>query len=218
MRALASILKVAGGISIGVGIGTQWARAELDRYYRKKGEEFVSQQYRAMQTAWTDREMAEANRTPAKTEAELDQEKIDKNMVEWDISNNKPEDQADTSPDAIRVGGEAILAQEAQAYVQQAAEYGGPTMIDGITYIDEDTYGEEEDGYAKEQITIYLQAGNEEPIFVNGGETITNWAELIGETILVDFFRKFLPNETERVLYVRNHGRNEDYEVFQAMG
>jgi hypothetical protein len=210
VRGLASVLKVAGGISIGVGIGQQWARLELDRYYRQKGEEFVSQQYRAMQTAWMDREPAE---TPVETEFDLMATEVpgDENLA-------GSYDGPDTSSDAIVVGGEAILAEQAQAYIQQAAEYAGPTMLDGISYITEDEYGDEDDGFAKEQITIYLQAGNEEPIFVNGGDTITNWAELIGETILVDFFRLIPPQETERVLYVRNHGRSEDYEVFQAMG
>lgn len=211
MRGLASVLKVAGGISIGVGIGQQWARLELDRYYRQKGEEFVSQQYRAMQTAWMNREME--TEAPAETEADL----VDV-LVKEAQSGNVNLDGPDSSADAIVVGGEAVLAEQAQAYIQQAAEYAGPTMLDGITYITEDEYGDEDDGFAKEQITIYLQAGNEEPIFVNGGDTITNWSELIGETILVDFFRLIPPQETERVLYVRNHGRSEDYEVFQAMG
>lgn len=204
MRALADVLKVVGGISIGVGIGTQWARVELDRYYRQKGEEFVSQQYRAMQTAWSDRSEAEH---PVETEEELDAE---------EQAAVRAMDEADLSRDAINVGGEAVLAPV--EYATAASEYAGPTMVSGIGYIDEDTYGEEDDGFTKEQITIFLQAGNEEPIFVNGGETITNWQELIGDTILVDFFRLIPPQETERVLYVRNFDRSEDYEVFQAMG
>lgn len=208
MRALASVLKVVGGISIGVGIGQQWARLELDRYYRQKGEEFVSQQYRAMQMAWSDRSEAEH---PVETEEELAHVVTDENGASYSSL-----DRPDLSADAINVGGEAVLSPVEYATV--AAEYAGPTMLDGISYISEDDYNEEDDGFAKEQITIYLQAGNEEPIFVNGGDAITNWAELIGETILVDFFRLIPPHETERVLYVRNHGRSEDYEVFQAMG
>lgn len=193
---IASALKVLGGISIGVGIGTQWARVELDRFYRRKGEEFVSQQYRIMYESFRVNEPE----APAEEEHHLD-------VV--------PEDGPDLSEDAINVGAEAIL--EPDEYQKAAADYMVPGVSDEISYISEDEYNED-DGNTKEQITIFLQAGNEEPLFVCGGDPITNWSELIGDTILVDFFRKFNPTETERVLYVRNHRRGEDYEVFQAMG
>lgn len=206
---IASAFKVLGGISIGVGIGTQWARVELDRYYRAKGEEFVSQQYRAMQAAWTDRQEAE---TPAKTEADLDHEKLDKVLDVLQEVAPALMDQADLSPDAIKVGGTATL--EMAEYNAQAAQYAMPDMLEGISYITEDDYNEE-DGNAKEQITIHL--GGEEPIFIHGDVAISNWEELIGDTILVDFFRKFQPHDTERVLYVRNHRRGEDFEVWQAI-
>lgn len=198
---IASALKVLGGISIGVGIGTQWARIELDRYYRQKGEEFVSQQYRAMQAAWTDRQESEA---PAETEEHLIEglnNRIDSVL-----------DEADTSDDAILVGGAGVLEQA--DYNAQAAQYAMPDMLEGISYISEDDYNEE-DGNEKEQITIHV--GGDETVFIHGGVAITNWEELIGETILIDFFRKFQPQDSERVLYVRNHRRGEDYEVWQAV-
>jgi len=201
MSTLASALKVLGGISIGVGIGTQWARIELDRYYRQKGEEFVSQQYRVMQAAWTDRKEAEA---PVAAETDLDG--------------------PDLSSDAIVVGGSAVLMADQSIldqidlpqadYNTHAAEYAGPNMLDGISYITEDDYNEEE-GNEKEQITIHL--GGDEAVFIHGGVAITNWQDLIGDTILVDFFRKFQPHDVERVLYIRNHRRGEDYEVWQAV-
>lgn len=205
---IASALKVLGGIFIGVGIGTQWARVELDRYYRQKGEEFVSQQYRAMQAAWTDRQEAEQ---PAETE---------EGLVQWDISNNTPEmDGPDTSDDAIIVGGAALLVQEdgtpSSEYNEQAGVYAASTMLDGISYISEDDYNEE-DGNEKEQISVHMNG--DETLFVHGGDVIEEaaWKEMIGETILIDFFRNFQPQVRERVLYVRNHRRGEDYEVFQV--
>lgn len=200
---IASALKVLGGISIGVGIGTQWARVELDRYYRKKGEEFVSQQYRAMQAAWTDRTEVEA---PVQSEEELAHVVVDENGAGYSSL-----DRPDLSPDAIVVGGEALLEQA--DYNAQAAQYATPDMLDGISYITEDDYNEE-DGNEKEQITIQL--GGDETVFIHGGYAIENWEELIGETILIDFFRKFQPHDKERVLYVRNHRRGEDYEVWQT--
>lgn len=210
---IASALKVLGGISIGVGIGQQWARAELDRFYRKKGEEFVSQQYRIMYESFQ----------VSNPEAPVDHEHL---LDEIDPDHNKiamPDmDGPDTGPDVINVGGEALLVeaktgQPTEGYSDQVSVYQSSAPETAISYISEDEYNEE-DGNSKEQITIFLQAGNEEPLFVQGGDPITDWQRLIGDTILVDFFRKFQPNETERVLYVRNHERGEDYEVFQAMG
>lgn len=198
---IASALKVLGGISIGVGIGTQWARIELDRYYRKKGEEFVSMQYRVMQDSFMDLRHAES---PAETEEDLELKTLQAIM-----------DGPDTSDDAIKVGGTALL-QEAQTEMNEVAqEYAGPNMLDGISYITEDDY-EEEDGNTKEQITVHMNV--DEPLFILGGDVIgeATWKEYIGETILLDFFRKFQPQATERVLYVRNHRRGEDYEVFQV--
>lgn len=214
---IAGALKVLGGISIGVGIGQQWARAELDRYYRKKGEEFVSQQYRAMQDAFMAREKGES---PVEHEHELDDESTSMELLHE--LNNGGLDEPDTSDFAIVVGGTALLEEQIarldpDEYQKASADYMVPGVTNSISYISEDEYNED-DGNAKEQITIFLQAGQEEPLFVLGGDTIQNWSELIGDTILVDFFRMFQPTETERVLYVRNHERGEDYEVFQAMG
>lgn len=203
---IASALKVLGGISIGVGIGSQWARTELDRFYRKKGEEFVSQQYRIMYESFRVTEPE----APAEAEHELEN-----NGIKLDMDRIEQYDGPDTSEDAIVVGGTAIL--EPDEYQKAAADYMVPGVSDEISYISEDEYNED-DGNTKEQITIFLQAGNEEPLFVCGGDPITNWQELIGDTILIDFYRKFMPTDTERVLYVRNHRRGEDYEVFQAMG
>jgi hypothetical protein len=202
---IASVLKVLGGISIGVGIGTQWARVELDRYYRKKGEEFVSQQYRAMSEAFAKRQIEPE--APAEEEHHL---------ILGDVNGL---DGPDSSANAVYVGGQAILETpiadlHPTDYVALASEYAHPNMLDGISYITEDDYNED-DGNAKEQISIML--GGEAPSFIHDGIPISNWAELIGETILVDFHRLIPPGETERVLYVRNHRRGEDFEVFQVM-
>jgi len=124
------------------------------------------------------------------------------------------------SSDTIKVGGEiTVETQMPPDYVGTASQYADPgTFIqDGkvlsLEYIEEEDY-EEEDGRAKEQITIFM---GDEPIFVMDGESIENWAELIGDHILVDFYQKIPPGEKDRVLYVRNHRRDEDYEVWQSM-
>lgn len=86
----------------------------------------------------------------------------------------------------------------------------GDTTVYGMSYIEEEEY-EEDDGRAKEQITIMLQS-DMEPVFIMDGDPINDWPARIGDSILVDFY-KHVPPGVEPVLYVRNHRTDEDYEV-----
>lgn len=83
----------------------------------------------------------------------------------------------------------------------------------GVSYIEEEDY-QDEDGRFKGQIDI-LMDGQNDPVFVMDGEPISDWAERIGESILVDFF-KLVPPGVDPVLYVRNHRTDEDYEVVRV--
>jgi len=47
-------------------------------------------------------------------------------------------------------------------------------------------------------------------------EPIEDWYELIGDDILRQFYQR-VPVGGEPVLYVRNHRRDEDYEVVQVI-
>lgn len=79
----------------------------------------------------------------------------------------------------------------------------------GVSYIEEDEYFEE-DGRFKGQI-ILVQDGNS-PTFFMDGVQIQDWAERVGDSIAVDFYNLVPPNAPP-ILYVRNHKRDEDYEV-----
>jgi hypothetical protein len=83
----------------------------------------------------------------------------------------------------------------------------------GVSYIDPEDY-EDEDGRFKGKIDI-LMDGEHDAIFIMDGEPISDWAERIGDSILVDFF-KLVPPGIEPVLYVRNHRTDEDYEVVRV--
>lgn len=79
----------------------------------------------------------------------------------------------------------------------------------GVSYIEEDDY-DEDDGRFKGQIAIVMDEHN--PSFFMDGVQINDWAERVGDSILVDFYQLVPPNAPP-ILYVRNHKRDEDYEV-----
>lgn len=82
----------------------------------------------------------------------------------------------------------------------------------GVSYIEEEEY-DEDDGRTKYHVD-YIP-GDTGAVFVMGGHPIDDWAERLGESIIVDFFR-FVPPGAAPILYVRNHKTDEDYEVVQG--
>lgn len=144
---------------------------------------------------------------PVAAEADLEADKI-LTGVEWD---------GDTE---IKVGGELIAESDiAPDYLAQANQYADPSTYTrpeldvSISYIEEEEY-EDDDGRAKEQVTIMMGGGGDDPLFFMDGMQIDNWGELIGDQILVDFY-KMVPPGADRVLYLRNHKLDTDFEVLQ---
>lgn len=191
-------LAALGGLLAGGGLGYGLSHVEAERRAQKKYRELNERQYKAMQMAnvlrreWTD------------VEAPVESE----------------EDLADTSENAIKVGGEMIVETPVATpdYIAAATQYANPEqflpeMDYGISYIQAEEY-EEDDGRPKEQITIFINDG--EPIFMQDGQPIDDWAEKVGDSIMVDFYTMVPPGE-DRVLFVRNARRDEDYEVIQEM-
>lgn len=82
----------------------------------------------------------------------------------------------------------------------------------GVSYIEEEDY-QDDDGRFKGKIDILMDDHN--PIFLMDGTPIDDWAERVGDSILVDFY-KLVPPGVEPILYVRNHKTDEDYEVVQV--
>lgn len=83
----------------------------------------------------------------------------------------------------------------------------------GISYIEEEEYEDDGDGREKFNVTLIMDETN--PIFLLDGEPMEDYADRIGDSILVDMFTHCPPG-TPPVLYVRNHKRHEDYEVIRT--
>lgn len=77
----------------------------------------------------------------------------------------------------------------------------------GVSYIEEEEYSEE-DGRFKGQVTVDMINFSEPAFFMDGVE-IRDWDQRLGDSILVDLNA----HAATGVLYVRNHERDEDYEV-----
>lgn len=185
---------VIGGLLTGAGIGYAWAQAEAETKARKKYEAYSASLSRAMELAR--QQIAEK---PATSEEELD----------TIFSDDKE----------LTVGGEMVVEVPIATpdYIAAATQYASqdtfvPEMEYSISYIEDEEYNDD-DGRPKEQISI-LMGSDAVPLFMQDGQVIEDWAEKIGDSILVDFYKR-VPPGAERVLYVRNSARDEDYEVIQ---
>lgn len=134
-------------------------------------------------------------------------------------------DLGDTSEDAIKVGGEMVVETAVDPksnpywsppdYISKAKEYGSDTNVAAlsITFIDEDDF-HEEDGREKEQVMIH-SGEDGEPLFIAEGVVMEDWKAVLGDNLMVEFYRRFPPGTETRVIYVRNNTRDVDYEVIQ---
>jgi hypothetical protein len=197
-----SLLFLGGGLLIGVGISWGEATRRAEQSAKKRYSEQLATHKAVLQRS---AERYIINQTfvaekPAATEEEL-VDNSSKHIIEDDV---------------ITVGGEMTVASP--EYVEAATQYSEQNIFhvdsaESIAYIEAEDY-EEEDGRPKEQISIML--GGDEPLFLMDGQPVENWAELIGEQIIRDFYR-LTPDARDRVLYVRNHKRDEDFEVILGM-
>lgn len=211
MRAL---LFIGGGILIGVGFTHAEATVAAEKRATVKLIEEVESHKRVINMA-AESFLQDQMEGPFPTEEDLDRNKIA--MPDMDGP--------DTSADAITVGGEMTVTTSISAitpsadYLAAARDYQQPvetsTPLIPVEYITEDDY-HEEDGRAKEQILIHM-GGDGEPLFVNEGVMLPDWQELISPNILVDLYQRVPPGSEERVLYVRNHRNDTDYEVIQEI-
>jgi hypothetical protein len=81
-----------------------------------------------------------------------------------------------------------------------------------FTYLTEDDYHQDDDGFTKSQIVVMMDGS--EPIFIENGAQIKDWEEKVGSRILGDFYQLIPPGEPQ-VLYIRNNLTDVDYEVFR---
>ena len=83
----------------------------------------------------------------------------------------------------------------------------------GISYIEEEEFMED-DGRSKERVDFMIDTNL--PYFFIDGVQVDNWTELLGGSLLADFWTLTPPGDGA-VFYVRNHLNNTDYEVIQVV-
>lgn len=213
-------LGIGSAFAIGVIAGVAGVRTELEIKLRKEYAEREEMMQRAYEQAL---EMGLA-------EKEAPQTVLDEiELLEISL---------DETPNAfgegiLTVGGDIVkeISDEAKSAFKEIehnpyhrAVEATPTDIDafvegaiseqGISYIDEEDYLDDEDGRAKSKIDLIIN-GDDPPLFLEDGIPIDDWAEKVGESIVVDFY-KLVPPGIEPILYVRNHRTDEDYEVVRV--
>lgn len=206
-------LGVGSSFAIGVITGIVGLRVDLERKLRAQYAEREEMMQRAYEQAL---EMGLAEKEePTRTIDEIE-------LLELSL---------DATPNAfgegiLTVGGDIVREGEPEETVNpyHRAVEATPTDIDafvegaiseqGISYIDEEDYLDEEDGRAKGKIDLIIN-GDDPPLFLEDGIPIDDWAEKVGESIVVDFY-KLVPPGIEPILYVRNHRTDEDYEVVRV--
>lgn len=212
-----SLLFLGGGILIGAGLVHAEARVYAEKQAAEKLKEEIASHKRVLEMAAENFLADRISEAPAKTEGELDPTFVKLK----DMAINRA-DVADDSDDAIKVGGEMVQETSLSSvtpsseYLQTAQDYSEISVNDPIVpvqYISSDDY-DEEDGRAKEQILIHM--GEDQPLFICEGIVVENWQSLISPNILVDMY-SMCPPGTEKILYVRNHLTDTDYEVIQEI-
>lgn len=220
------VVAVAGGFISGAALGALTTYAILEEKLQKKYEESVSSMQRVMEMTQTE--------TPEAAVAELKQVGETMEQVEDYLQNFTIKDLTDeqiialgnqqdievtvspqagelivTSPDPIEVPDNDY--QKAIAATDTPVELfvDGGINDYGVSYLEEEDYLDE-DGRFKGKIDILMDGMN--PIFVMDGQQIDDWDKRLGDSILVDFYR-LVPPGVDRILYVRNHRTDEDYEV-----
>lgn len=210
-----SLLFIGGGILLGVGFVHAEATVSAEKRAQERFDEALETHKRVLQRAAEDFLAREAD-GPFETESELVKTDAQAFMDEADgVSIPTPEEQYETG---IFVETKLSDLTPSADYLALARDYStqtGPNApVVPVTYITEDEF-HEEDGRAKEQILIHM--GDGDPLFINEGVVVTNWAELISPNILVDMYQRVPPGTENRVLYIRNAINDTDYEVIQEI-
>lgn len=212
MRTLAALL---GGLGVGLLAGAALSHAEASlrakKHYQEEYEETAATLERVYQFRIA---RAESKFWKNVDNASVvDDENYDLNEYSFQTADDDP----------ITVGGEITIETPIATpdYVAAATQYGDQETFASdvspwsLEFIEEEDY-QDDDHRSKEQIVILMGGSDDEPLFMMDGHQIDNWAELVGDYILKEFYQRCPPG-ADRVLYVRNHARDEDYEVIQEM-
>lgn len=218
------IARNVGYLLIGAGAGALGGMFAIEKTVRKEYEESSAAFRRAMELSRVHQMQAEV---PVQLEGDLLEAARtirDAHMAQAEAM-EKAEPQVEIGPPGLASSGGELTREESDddppeyinhyAKALEAAETPVDMFVEGgvndygVSYIEEDEFYEE-DGRFKGQITLVLE-GNGATFFMDGLQ-IHDWDERVGDSILVDFYR-LVPPDVPPVLYIRNHKRDEDYEV-----
>lgn len=200
--AVSYVLTAAGGVVLGIAITEEKAR--------KKYEEANASYRRAVELAQTLQ-----GEKPVATEAELEE---DEPLFQHVSESGEVTDITPGTMPNVWGGTLKIIPEEERNQYHKAVSatetphnlfVDGAVNDYGVSYIEEEEY-QEDDGRYKGQLTLVISDG--EPEFFMDGVMIEDWDERVGQSIVVDF-TQLVPPGVNPVLYVRNHTRDEDYEV-----
>lgn len=202
---------VGSAFLIGVATGVAGVRTDLERKMRKE----YAEREQMMQNAYEQALDLQRAERPVEQEIHLDGD-LDKAIEEMETGLEEVEGLGGVLAEGgeiEQVGGNPYhRALEAVETPVELFVDGGVNDY-GVSYIDEEDYLDEDDGRFKGKIDILMDEAG--PIFMMDGEVIDDWDKRVGDSIMVDFF-KLVPPNADRVLYVRNHRTDEDYEVVQV--
>lgn len=195
---------LSGGLGIFGGILLSFGEAE--RRARKQyaeAEEHLKTAYEKALEIQVKLVLQEANNGPFPTEDDL---------------KGEPEIQeADGAAEDGSIAPDEDIPEYVNPYAKalEEARNPGPIHIDGaisdygVSYIEEEEW-DEDNGFFKGQVTLVYDGDS--PAFFMDGVQIRDWEDRIGASIVADFY-SMIPPGAPAVLYVRNHKRDEDYEV-----
>ena len=200
MRFWVGVMSAFGaGTLIGIGLGTLMVEDKLKKEYVEANASFR----RALEAARIDAE------TPAIDEKELDEPLF---LVKHDDNGFSMDSPVEIEKVNLVDGrGKVVTSIEEgpkKNPYHQAVEATSPQIYASYAELEEEDYYEE-DGRAKEQITMIYDNGV--PRFFQSGEEIEDWMERVGGTV-VDDMREAVRGGNP-VLWIRNNQTDVDYEV-----
>lgn len=196
------LVALAGAFISGAGVGAAVVRTWLEKGMRTayaEREELMKNAYeQALELHFADKaEQPEAEAEPMEPEERL-------------VAVAAVEALAATEEEKVTVNPYHVAVDAATSVEAFVA---GTENPHGISYIEDEDYQDEGDGYFKGRIDILMA---DTPVFMMDGQICEDWEKRIGSSILLDFFN-LVPPGLEPVLYVRNHRTGEDYEVVQVL-
>jgi len=210
MMSLSKVMIFASGALLGFGAAITWAEDRAAKRYseseefRRRAQEIAAERARAQtEGPVTLRDTAAAMAKAMDYRPELGLKGHSLGLVV---------DEMHQIADPIEGGLDNFVVDPDYPKLVAVAEEGPSFEI-----IEEEDFFDEEDGREKHQVEFMVDG--DDVSFTMDMHPLDDWEDHLGMTILRDFYDELgrLSSDRERVLYLRNHGRNSDYEIAQAL-